>query len=145
MESALLAMESTLLAPTPSGDNVALSVEIAIARLRTTLAAARTDMDHNAHIPKLLADLARAAKAQGMKPESVAMAFRRVWEQEVADPLRAMSEESDLRRYRAIDTLLTAYFAGPAYQLRSNEGAAAGLQGDGWNGVERRHQNQIGD
>jgi len=96
-------MQSSILgspAASPSFDAV-------LADLRATLAAPPVDPERNAPMPDLIARLARAAKAQGMKPEAVLMAFRNAWER---DDTHWMFR-SGSRGHRAIGVLLNAYFA----------------------------------
>jgi hypothetical protein len=104
--------------PTINGER---SFDGALADLRATLAAhtaatRRTDLDKNTDVSRLVAQIGRAARALGLKPERAVIAFSTAWEREVTPealhtPVGA-NDAADLTRYRAIGTLLDAYFAG---------------------------------
>lgn len=100
-------MDSTLHWPTPERGGAALSFDVAMATLRATLAASPIDPANTTDLPALIARLARAGKAQGMKPEAVLVAFRKAWEH---DDTHWMFR-SGSRGHRAIGVLLNAYFA----------------------------------
>jgi hypothetical protein len=105
-------MTTDILTPPDYRGVASSSFDAALAELSGTLAAFSADPEMNAHVPLLIARVAHAAKAHGMKPERLVIAVLAAWEHEVSAPLRALSHAPDEARYRAVGTLLEAYFAG---------------------------------
>ena len=86
--------------------------------LRTAFSASATGALQQADISDRVVSLARAAKANGMTPESVVVAVRNAWDQEMVredqHSTQSSANISDLERHQVIGALLDAYFAEPA-------------------------------
>ena len=92
----------------PSGFRVALT------ELRAALSRDDSDGDREGQLNQLLDAVAAAAKTEGIAPDAAIVTLRDDWNRAAAFPVLMYSRLSrDEHRIRAIDTFLTACFAGP--------------------------------